>query len=255
MILERRLLFLAVVVALVYWAPQWMPLSAQRSADRSATSQKRTDDAATITLERDVRENQRANQATTPEQREMLEELSEARAEVIRQQGDRTRIVKSKVTDKLLGQIDRGTIEKTKSFYDWSADMWNSAQVAYERYRPRAESFAWSFAIVIAGAAIVAAIIRQTHVARMIANVGLWVARVWLVVLSFVAMAIAIGTHVNPWAFVPHEFVFAPMAALLGCAIATRLVDFNYPVWDSLVRGCGAPVISMAFIFAFLSLV
>ena len=44
-------------------------------------------------------------------------------------------------------------------------------------------------------------------------------------------------------------------ATLLGCGVALRLVDFNYPVWNSLVRGCGAPVISMALIAAYLKLV
>ena len=75
-----------------------------------------------------------------------------------------------------------------------------------------------------------------------------------LVVLSFVAIALALATRVNPWPVVPQELVYAPLAALLGCGIALRLVDFNFPVWNSILRGCAAPVISMAFITAYLEL-
>ena len=93
------------------------------------------------------------------------------------------------------------------------------------------------------------------HFARVAARLGFRLSRVWLVVLSFVAMAVVMITRTNPWPGFPTELLLAPVVALVGCGFALRIVDFNYPVWNSLVRGCGAPLISMASAAVYLKLI
>ena len=235
--IRGRFILIAFLIAVVYWAPNWMPVSADRDASETAAAEN------AVREERLLRDAQRRRDSLSPEQRALFDELASARSD----------ISKAKVREKLVKTLERDT--PAVSFYDWAASAWRMTEQAYEDLRPRAERWLWSFAILTAGVGVLAAVTSQTRIARLTARLGLVSSRVWLVVLSFVAMALAMGTRVNPWPVVPHELVFAPIAALLGCGIALKLVDFNFPVWNSLIRGCGAPVISMAFITIYLKLV
>jgi hypothetical protein len=238
--IRGRAIFLACLIALLYWAPEWMPRAAEN--ETSAAVKRAT------SVENDERllgDAERNRATLTPEQRALLDDLKGARSDISR----------SKVREKLLDTLDPGTKTTTASFYEWAADGWRSAQTAYARERQRAEHWLWSIVILIAAAGVVTALLSQPHIARIAGRVGIGIARSWLVVLSFVAMAVAIMTRTNPWIAVPDELIFAPIAALAASAFALHLADFNYPVWNSLIRACGAPVISMAFITAYLKLV
>ena len=226
-----RVFFLAFLISLIYWAPHWMPQSAEKTAPASqeifpsskppqagSGSATRSADA----LQRALREAEEQRDSLTPEQRAMFQELKEARGEVS----------KTRVAEKLLRTLGEKQIQPL-SFYDWAADAWLSAQSLYERIRRVAElglggvpgvlgAFAWGgrfFCGVLAGAA------RGWF--------GFGFSRAWLVIVSFVAIALAMGTRTNPWSTLPAELVLPPIVALVGCAIALRLVDMNYP--------CGIP--------------
>ena len=93
------------------------------------------------------------------------------------------------------------------------------------------------------------------HLGRVCARLGFRISRAWLVVLSFVAIALVLVTRTNPWAGFPMELLVAPIVALVGCGAALRIIDITYPVWNSVVRGCGAPLISMAFSAVYLRLI
>jgi hypothetical protein len=237
-VIGARVLLLAFLVAVIYWAPRWMPLAAEDELETRAA-------IAAAENKRRLKAAEQKPDSLTPEQRALFEDLKSARSE----------IAKAKVRDKLLQTLDKQSLGSVKSFPEWASETWQSVEMAYDRMRPRAEYWFWSFTIATVALGIAAAVAAQTRVARFSARVGFGFARAWLVILSFLAIALAMGTHTNPWPFVPHELVFAPIAALLGCGAALRLVDFNYPVWNSLVRGCGAPVISMAFVAIFLKLI
>ena len=235
---KGRALFLALLVALIYWAPVWMPVGAQE--DQAAT--RAAEIASAEKADRMIREAERQRESLTPEQRALLDDLKGVR-------GD---ISKSAVRQKLLTSLDKET--KTLTFYEWAAQAWRSGEIAYHKMQPHAESWLWTFTIIVVATGLAAAVASRTRIARFSARLGFGVARAWLVILSFLAIAIAMATRTNPWPSVPHELVFAPIAALVGCAIALRLVDLNYPVWNSLVRGFGAPLISMGFVAVFLKL-
>jgi hypothetical protein len=122
----------------------------------------------------------------------------------------------------------------------------------YRFHREAAQSVLWFIAALIVFVSFAGVILSWTHLVLRSTSIGFRLARGWLVVLSFLAIAFAVITRSNPWAGFPFELLFAPVAVLVGCGFALRLVDFNYPVWNSIVRGCGAPLISMAATAIFL---
>lgn len=234
-----RLVFLALLIALVYWAPQWMP----QGADESASEAGEARSSASPKAERLLRDAEHNRGSLKPEQRALLDELQSARGGVS----------KSKVREKLLKTLEQET--HTLSFIEWAADSWLAAQKLYQRIQPEAQSWLWTLAFVMVAMGLAAALVPQMRLARLSARTGFSLSRAWLVILSLLAIALALVTRTNPWPSFPSELVFPPMVALMGCALALRVVDLNYPVWNSLVRGCGAPLISMGFIAAFLKLV
>jgi len=238
--IRGRAIFLAILIALLYWGPEWMP---RRAGDDSAEAIKRAE--TTAREERLLRDAEMRRNGLTPEQRALLDELKAARSD-IRQ---------TRVREKLLESLDPGTRTATASFNEWAADAWRKGQIVYAETRTRVGHWLWTFVIVVSAAGIITGLLSKPHLARATGRLGVGVARSWLVVLSFTAMAIAIATRTNPWIAVPDELVFAPVIALAASAFALRLADFNYPIWNSLIRGCGAPVISMGFITAYLKLV
>lgn len=250
----RRLLIVAVLIWLIYWAPQWMPagstgtepqaspvlssLKVMQAASGSSTDRKNE------ALQRTLREADQHRDSLSPEQRAMIEELKAARGEA-----NKARVVQNLVLT--LEQEKRRTL----SFYEWAASVWQSAQESYERVQTQTQSSLWAFAVLMVALGITAALRSQISLARWSAQLGFGVSRGWLVILSFLAIALAMVTRTNPWPTFPSELVLPPLLALVGCSIALRMVDLNYPVWNSLVRGCGAPLISMAFVATFLKLV
>ena len=247
-----RLLLVAALIVLIYWAPQWMqresitrsegtnPVlnSAQDAQSASAGARK---DAA---VERMLRDAETYRDSLSAEQRAMVEELKTARGEA----------TKAKAIASLVRTLEQEK-KRTLTFYEWAAGVWQSTQEWYDEVQNKAQSWLWGLTIVIVGMGITAAVRSHIPLARWAATIGFGISRGWLVILSFLAVALAMVTRTNPWPTFPLEFILPPLVALVGCSIALRMVDLNYPVWNSLIRGCGAPLISMAFVATFLKLV
>lgn len=249
-----RFIFIALLIALVYWVPQWMPQpepqpapqaspilhSAKELQAASGSSPARKDQA----LKRMLREADQHRDSLSAEQRAMIDDLRAARGELKR----------ARALDGLLQTLEQPRRE-TLSFYEWTAETWRSAHESYLRVQPQAHLWLWALAIVIAALGLAAATRSQVHLARWSAKLGVGLSRGWLVILSLLAIVLVMVTRTNPWPSFPTELVLPPIVALIGCAMALRLVDLNYPVWNSLIRGCGAPLISMAFSSIYLKLV
>jgi hypothetical protein len=215
-------------------------LDSAREAQTAARAPGQADDA----VQRTLRQAEQHRETLSPEQRAMVEELRAARGEAKR----------ARALERLVDTLEHGKRQST-TFYEWCADAWSSVQESYSRIQPRAQAALWAIAGLLVAIGTSAALISQTRVARISASLGFRISRGWLVILSFLAMALAMVTRTNPWTAFPAELVVPPLVALVGCAFALRLVDMNYPVWNSLLRGCGAPLISMGFVAAFLELV
>lgn len=66
----------------------------------------------------------------------------------------------------------------------------------------------------------------------------------WLVMVSFLAVAYFAASKLNPWPLLPGEILYAPVGYMLVAGLFLRLLDPNYPLWNSLLRSLGAPVVA-----------
>ena len=251
---KGRVFFLAALILLAYFAPQWMPQPArpQRAEEPDAVLQglrdmhsRRASEAKKAeALDRVLREAERRKDSLSSQQLAMIDELRSARADEQR----------TKVSRRLAHSLEIAE-SRTLSFADWAAETWFRAHETYRLHRGQAQYSLWLIAALLVAVSFGGVVLSLTHVARVSANLGFRISRGWLVVLSFVAIALAMITRTNPWSDFPSELLLAPLLALVGCGFALRIVDFNYPVWNSLVRGCGAPLVSMAFSVVYLRLI
>jgi hypothetical protein len=251
---KGRVFFLAALILLAYFAPQWMPQPARpQPAEesnavlqglREIQSRRASDAKKAQALDRVLREADRRKDTLSSEQLAMIEELRSGRADEQRR----------KVSRRLVNSLEIAE-SRTLSFADWAAGTWFRAHETYRLHRAQAQRSLWLIAFLLVTVSFGGVVLTLTHVARVSANLGFRISRGWLVVLSFVAIALAIITRTNPWSDFPGELLLAPLLALVGCGFALRIVDFNYPVWNSLVRGCGAPLVSMALSVVYLRLI
>lgn len=211
---------------------------------RELQSNRASEEKKARALERVLRDAGRRKDALSGEQLQLLEELKSARADNERR----------KITLRLVNSVEIAE-SKTLSFAEWAADGWVWAHDTYRFHRDRAQWSLWLIATLLVVGSFAGILLSLPHFARVSARLGFRISRGWLVVLSFVAIALVLVTRTNPWAGFPLELLLAPVVALVGCGLALRIIDFNYPVWNSVLRGCGAPLVSMAFAAVYLKLI
>ncbi|MBI5622998.1 MAG: hypothetical protein HY924_04385 [Elusimicrobia bacterium] len=68
----------------------------------------------------------------------------------------------------------------------------------------------------------------------------------WLMWLSLGMFAFYWASRLNPWPIIPMEFFYAPAGYLLLTGMFIRMLDQNYPLWNTLLRGLGATLLSCA---------
>jgi hypothetical protein len=248
-----RIVFLAALILLAIFAPRWMPKPEARQAAepspvlqglREVRSSRTSEAKRSEALERVLRETERRKDTLSGDQLRMIEELRAAR-------GDDER---RKISARLVNSLEIAE-SKTLSFAEWAAEAWSWAHETYRLHQAQAQWSLWLVAVLLVVAGFAGILLSLPHFARLAARLGFRSSRVWLVVLSFVSSVLVVGTRSNPWSDFPMELLLAPVVALVGCGLALRIVDFNYPVWNSLVRGCGAPLVAMAFAAVYLRLV
>jgi hypothetical protein len=248
-----RIVFLAALILLAIVAPRWMPKPhATQAAEpnpvlqglRDVRSTRASEAKRADALERVLREADRRKDTLSSDQLRMIEELRGARADEER----------SKISGRLVNSLEIAE-SKTLSFAEWAAQAWSWAHETYRLHQAQAQWSLWLIAVLLVVAGFAGILLSLPHFARLAARLGFRISRIWLVVLSLVSIVLVMVTRTNPWSDFPTELLLAPLGALVGCGLALRIVDFNYPVWNSLVRGCGAPLVAMAFAAVYLRLI
>ena len=70
----------------------------------------------------------------------------------------------------------------------------------------------------------------------------------WMMLLSLGTAAFFYVAELNAWPLLPSEAVAAPAAYMLLCGAIIRFLDPNYPLWNGLLKGFGAPLLACAAI-------
>lgn len=64
----------------------------------------------------------------------------------------------------------------------------------------------------------------------------------WLLLFSLAAVLVFIAIKVNLWIVLPSALWAAPIVSALACLVLFRLIDVNFPLWNSTVTSLLAPV-------------
>ncbi len=65
-----------------------------------------------------------------------------------------------------------------------------------------------------------------------------------MLLLSLGAAGFFYFSQLNAWPLLPTEALAGPAGLLLLSGAAVRLMDPNYPLWNGLLMGFGAPILS-----------
>ncbi len=156
----------------------------------------------------------------------------------------------SPVLDNLMRTLQQKR-RHTATLSDRARGFWLLAQKGYRALGPKVSAWLWivPFGVLTLGFAAMA--FSQAAYARWAAELGCGGSRLWLGAVSWAIVGLAVATKMNPWPLIPNELILPPIAWLAGSACLMRLVDMNHPVWNSLLRGCMYPLLSMAFVVGF----
>ncbi|MBI4678762.1 MAG: hypothetical protein HY748_14375 [Elusimicrobia bacterium] len=68
----------------------------------------------------------------------------------------------------------------------------------------------------------------------------------WLMWLALAMFAFFAASQLNPWPLIPRELFYAPVGYLLLTGMFIRMLDPNYPLWNTLLKGLGSTLLSCA---------
>jgi hypothetical protein len=158
--------------------------------------------------------------------------------------------IQSPVLQKLIGRLEKRQrpSEAAAPASDRIWGVWQDVQGRYLDMRAKVKPWLWAIPIILTVVSLSAFLVAQAGAARTLSDLGYGLSRKWLWVLSIAVAALAITTRTNPWPLVPRELLVPPILWMLASAFLLRQVDMNYPVWNAMVRGVVAPLLSMVIV-------
>ncbi|HAH05139.1 MAG TPA: hypothetical protein DCM05_01230 [Elusimicrobia bacterium] len=137
----------------------------------------------------------------------------------------------------------------TDKALNWTGSIrgaWTDFLSSCSRHRSRCRFWLWSVPGLLSALALLG-IFLGAGLTRLFAGLCYNLARVWLWILAWGAAGLAGAVQVNAWLALPGEFVSPPALALLLSTILLKMIDANYPAWNSVVQGFLAPIGSGLF--------
>lgn len=151
------------------------------------------------------------------------------------------------VLQKLMRSMEKGQ-GQVQSAPDQAWEAWMKAQALYLQAKPWLKPWLWRVPLLFSFLALGSFLMGRIGWSRGLSDFGYgWGVR-WLLLLSVGAAAVSLLTRSNAWALVPRELIVPPLIWILASAGTLRLVDMNYPVWNSVFQGTLAPLASMGLV-------
>ena len=135
----------------------------------------------------------------------------------------------------------------------WAASLkaWHSkAAGGYASWRPRLMPLLWALPGTLLALAVLGIFLSSFSLTRTAAGLAYGISRLWLWALAWGSLGLAAAIRVNAWGDIPTELVAPPVVGLLAASFLLKLIDMNYPVWNSAVKGLLSPLGSAAFAMA-----
>lgn len=127
-----------------------------------------------------------------------------------------------------------------------SAGIKRDVRALYKRWKGPVVRFSWSVPLTLILLAFMALGAGSKGLSRFLASTCHWLARKWLLWLSFICVVGFTTLGVELWTVLPAAVWAAPVAAVLAAGALLKTVDMNYPIWNSTLSGLLAPITSCA---------
>lgn len=131
----------------------------------------------------------------------------------------------------------------------WAASVKSGYELTAARYgslRSRLLPLLWALPGVFVALAVAGVFLSSFSLTRGAAGLAYGISRIWLRALAWGFLGLALAVRVNAWEALPMELVAPPVAGLLAASFLLKLIDMNYPVWNSAVKGLLSPLGSAA---------
>lgn len=73
----------------------------------------------------------------------------------------------------------------------------------------------------------------------------------WLMLVSLACVAYFLCARLNPWPLLPQETLAAPVAYMLLTSLFVRLLDPNFPLWNSMLKSMASPILGCLAVAGF----
>lgn len=175
-------------------------------------------------------------QSFTEEERQLLSSL--------REMGQ-----SSAMSAPVLESLRQAQQKRTEQALNWTGSIrehWGSFLSSYGARRSSLRFWLWAIPCLLAALALLGVFL-GAGLTRLFAGLCYNLSRGWLWLLAWGAAGLAGTVQVNAWLALPAEFVSPPAAALLLSTLLLKMIDANYPAWNSVVQGFLAPLGSALF--------
>jgi hypothetical protein len=141
-----------------------------------------------------------------------------------------------------LARMQRRHTEQVSGLIGNLRSWWADFPGAYAQLQPMLKSWLWAVPGTLVLLAVLGIFTPWSGLTRAFAGLGFGVSRLWLWLVAGIAATLAIFAQVNVWLSLPAELIVPPAVCLLVSTLLLKLNDMNYPVWNSLLKGCLAPI-------------
>lgn len=128
----------------------------------------------------------------------------------------------------------------------WKGDLLRDAEPVrrlYHQYRLKAQAGMIAAAGAVLVVAFLGAISFFRGLARFVLGMVFGLSGKFLILLSLSLAGFFAASQLNPWPLLPPEVLAAPVGYMLLSGLFLRLLDQNYPVWNTMFKSMAAPMV------------
>ncbi|OGR68556.1 MAG: hypothetical protein A2X40_12420 [Elusimicrobia bacterium GWC2_65_9] len=139
----------------------------------------------------------------------------------------------------------------------WRAQVLRESETLrrlYSRSRQRVLAALLLAAVGLAVVIVLGTLPILRGLARFLLGMAFGLSGRWLVLVSLCATAYFAAGGLNPWPLLPTEVFAAPVGCMLLSGVFLRILDPNYPMWNTLLMSFSAPIAACLAISGYIQL-
>jgi hypothetical protein len=130
---------------------------------------------------------------------------------------------------------------ESDSFYHQSRAWFNQNQNIIS-------AWLWRIPVALLSFGVIFIFVGVKGAARTCVGLCYFLGRQWLFLLSFLSVVLFLTLKINMWSYLPPEFWSGPILSIVICLVLFRVIDVNFPIWNSSLSSFLAPLASCIII-------